>query len=234
MTGWPVSFTIVIRSTFQPRHLPVISEATLAEAASHLLINPKDFFRVRVTEALANLNLSVPGTVESYLVNLLCEFINPGDIETANGLKLSALDTPLAIMLKEASEAPPNQRLRILKYLGDTSLYISGFFQDYFNRKTYDASYFSSVGASAYENVSLLMRDQHGDRHFSAIYRDLAYHFADLVEVLAEVSESPDENRPVDILAVYDRWNRSPSERLRRILGRFGIIPVSSPTRDEQ
>ncbi len=206
----------------------------MADAASNLLVNPQDFFRVRVEEALANLNLSVPDPVESYLVNLLCEFINPSDIETANGLKLSALDTPLAIMLKEATEAPPNQRLRILKYLGDSSLYISGFFQDYFNRKTYDASYFSSVGASAYENVSHLMRDQHGDRHFSAIYRDLAYHFADLVEVLAEISESPDENRPVDILAVYDRWNRSPSERLRRILGRFGIIPVSSPTRDDQ
>ena len=205
----------------------------MADAAPNLLINPQEFFRTRVAEALANQKISLPDPVESYLVNLLCEFINPTDLETANGLKLSALDTPLAIILKEATEAPPNQRLRILKYLGDSSLYISGFFQDYFNRKTYDVGYFRSVGASAYENVSVLMRDQHGDKHFSTVFRDLAYRFHDLVEVLAEISESPGENRPVDILAVYDRWTRSPSERLRRILSRFGIVPVSSSNRDD-
>lgn len=205
----------------------------MADAAPNLLINPEEFFRTRVAETLASQNLSLPDPVESYLVNLLCEFINPTDLEMANGHKLSALDTPLAIILKEATEAPPNQRLRILKYLGDSSLYISGFFQDFFNRKTYDAGYFRSVGSSAYEHVSFLMRDQHGDKHFSSVFRDLAYHFQDLVEVLAEISEAPGENRPVDILAVYDRWTRSPSERLRRILGRFGITPITSSLRDD-
>jgi hypothetical protein len=77
------------------------------------------------------------------------------------------------------------------------------------------------------------MRDQHGDKHFSTVYRDLAHRFQDLVEVLAEVSELPGENKPVDILAVYDRWTRSPSDRLRRILSRFGIIPISSSNRDD-
>jgi hypothetical protein len=208
-------------------------EAPLADAELNLLINPKEFFQSRVAEALANQNISVPDPVEAYLVNLLCEFINTSNLETPSGVKLSALDTPLALMLKEATEAPPNQRLRILKYLGDSSLYISGFFQDYFKRKTYDVGYFSSVGASAYENVSVLMRDQHGDKHFSTVYRDLAHRFQDLVEVLAEVSELPGENKPVDILAVYDRWTRSPSDRLRRILSRFGIIPISSSNRDD-
>jgi hypothetical protein len=122
-------------------------EAPLADAELNLLINPKEFFQSRVAEALANQNISVPDPVEAYLVNLLCEFINTSNLETPSGVKLSALDTPLALMLKEATEAPPNQRLRILKYLGDSSLYISGFFQDYFKRKTYDVGYFSSVGA---------------------------------------------------------------------------------------
>src|SRR5688572_23703950 len=98
-----------------------------------LMVRPQEFFRERVVEAKTQLKVEVPDEVEFYLVNLLCEFINPARIETVAG-ELSALDTPLAIMYKQAVEAPPSQRLRIYKYLGDTSLYISGFFQDFFNR----------------------------------------------------------------------------------------------------
>lgn len=205
----------------------------MGDPASNFMINPQDFFRDRVAEALANQRVSVRHPVESYVVNLLCDFIHLSPLETASGHQLSALDTPLALMLKEAREAPPSQRVRILKYLGDTSLYIAGFFQDYFNRKTYDVHYFSAVGASAYDNVAAIIRNQHGDKHFASVYSDLSQHFQTLVEVLAEVSEAPDENRPIDILAVYDRWNRTQSERLRRILSRFGIIPVKAPLRDD-
>lgn len=205
----------------------------MGDFSPNLVIDPQEFFRNRVAEALANQKLSVRDPVESYIVNLLCDFIHPSRLETVTGGSLSALDTPLAMMLKEAMEAPPTQRVRIFKYLGDTSLYIAGFFQDYFNRKTYDVGYFCSVGASAYENVAVLIRDSHGDKHFASVFNDLAQHFHLLVEVLAEVSESPEENRPVDILAIYDRWNRTQSERLRRILGRFGIVPIPTNVREE-
>jgi hypothetical protein len=137
-------------------------------------------------------------------------------------------------MLKEAVEAPPAQQLRIFKYLGDTSLYYAGFFQDYFNRKAFNLDYYIALGASAYSNVSVLMRDQHGDEQFTEIYAGLAEKFDAIVEVVAEVSETPGVAKPVDILAIYDRWTRNHSDRLRRILNKVGITPIPIPVRDKQ
>ena len=197
------------------------------------LVKPEEFFREKVSKAIVNQKVQIGDDLEFYLVNLLCEFIVPGKLETLAG-EMSALETPLAIMLKEAMEAPPATRLKIFKYLGDTSLYFAGFFQDYFNRKTYDISYYIALGSSAYNNVSVLMRDHHGDDQFTVMYNGLADRFRDLVEVVAEVSETPGDTRPIDILAIYDRWNRNNSDRLRRMLNQVGITPVSVPFREKQ
>jgi hypothetical protein len=199
----------------------------------NLTVKPQEFFREKVTSALANQRIKVGDDVEFYLVNLLCEFIAPGKLETVVG-ELNALETPLAIMMKQALEAPPVQRLRIYKYLGDTSLYVAGFFQDYFNRKAFDIGYYISLGASAYENVSVLFKDQHGDENFRIMYNDLAAQFQALVDIVAEVSEIPGSDKPLDILAVYDRWTRSNSERLRKMLHKVGITPIMTPFREKQ
>lgn len=198
-----------------------------------LLVKPQEFFREKVTEAIANQKVAIDDSVEFYLVNLLCEFITPSKLETVTG-EMNALETPLALMMKEAMEAPPHAQLRIFKYLGDTSLYVAGFFQDYFNRKAFDISYYIALGSSAYSNMSVLMRDQHDDDHFTNMYGNLADKFRDLVEVVAEVSDMPGNQRPMDILAVYDRWNRNNSERLRRMLNKVGIQPISVPFKDKQ
>lgn len=206
----------------------------MGEAQVKLMVAPQEFFREKISEAMQNQKIEVGEDIEFYLVNLLCEFIHPGKLETFTG-ELDALETPLAMMLKQAVEAPPAQRMKILKYLGDTSLYFAGFFQDYFNRKTFDIGYYIALGQSAYGSVSTLMRDTHGDKHFGEMFTSLSERFPHLVEVVAEVSETPGNARPVDVLAVYDRWTRSNSERLRKLLHKLGIMPIPNPNpRDKQ
>jgi hypothetical protein len=190
-----------------------------------LLLTPEAFFQEKVSHAVQNLRIEMDNHVEFYLVNLLCNFIDPQKQlppQTEGGF----LDTPLALLLKQAAESPPQQRLRILKLIGDTSLYMSGFFQDYFNRKVFDIGYYIAIGSSAYNTASNIVREQHNDEHFYGIYRELAENFVKFVDVVAEVSDVPKENKPIDILAVYDRWARSNSARLRRILEQAGIQPV--------
>lgn len=201
---------------------------------NNLLVGPHEFFREKITTAAANQKLSISDDVEFYLVKLLCDFIAPGRLETVEG-ELNALETPLALMLKQAIEAPPAHKLRIYKYLGDTSLYFAGFFQDYFNRKAFDIDYYITLGSTAYENVSAIMRDQHNDEHFRATYRKMATEFHKLVELVAEVSELPENvAKPIDILAIYDRWTRNNSDRLRLKLQNVGITPIPNLPRDKQ
>jgi hypothetical protein len=133
------------------------------------------------------------------------------------------------MQLKEAIEAPPERRSSIFKSMGDTSLYVAGYFQDYFNRKTFDISYYITMGQGAFENLSELMRREFSDPHFAEIYQEIAHRFYDLVEVLATVSDAPGSDRSDNLLAIYDRWNQTQSERLRKILEENGIeaIPVT-------
>lgn len=201
--------------------------------AVNLVVKPQEFFRERITEAKAKQRAVFGDDIEFYLVNLLCDFIAPGKLETVEG-ELDALGTPLALMLKQALEAPPVTQLRIYKYLGDTSLYVSGYFQDYFNRKAFDISYYITLGRSAYDNVSTIFRDHHGDETFAAMYSDLAAQFSTLVDVVAEVAEQPGADKPIDLLAVYDRWTRTQSDRLARILHNAGITPIATPYRQKQ
>ena len=197
-----------------------------------LLVSPQEFFRGRVTEASSNLKLMLGEDIEFYLVKLLCDFIEPEKIvEPIAEDYANPLEAPLALMLKKAQEtSTPEQKIRIFRILGDTSLYVAGYFQDYFNRKTFDISYYMNMGSSAYSSISDLMRE---DRT-SAVYTELAEFFPQLVDVVAEIADVNDPSDNKDLLSIYDRWNRAPSPRLRKILSEAGIKPVKVPTKFEQ
>lgn len=205
----------------------------MANAALQLLTTPQEFFHEKVTHASSSLEIKLDEQLEYYVVNLLCEFVTPDKLNQNLGKDVDVLDTPLAFFLKQALEASPNDQVKLYKRLGDTSLYFAGFFQEFFNRKSYDIDYYISMGRSAYQSLSSIMRDRHRDEHFTGMYGKLSDRFPDLVEIVAEVSDVPAGDRPVDILAVYDRWTKSQSTRLRRALERVGIRPVPTGGKDE-
>ena len=191
-----------------------------------LLINPTEFFREKVTSAIGNQKLELNEEIEFYLVNLLCEFINPEKINSV--LDEDILETPLALILKKALESPQqDEQIKLYKVLGDTSLYVSGYFQDFFNSKTYDIDYYITLGSSAYHNVSSLMRDGCSKgKQFPQIYHSLSHNFPKLVEVLAEVADLLGNSENANLLALYDRWTKNQSERLRKKLEESGIEPI--------
>lgn len=189
-----------------------------------LILHPQEFFKEQVSYALAQHNIKAEPEVEFYLVNLLCNFIDPSKSGFTQGDE-SLLDVPLALQLKNALEAPANMQHQILKNMADTSLYIAGYFQDYFNRKAFDINYFITLGSSAYESVGNLLKDKGENR--STIFFALADKFGDFVEVYAIISDQLGFSGPENILATYDRWimNQN-SDRLRKKLEKSGINPI--------
>jgi hypothetical protein len=194
--------------------------------------SPVDFFRDQVTNAAQSLQLRLNDDIEFYLVNLLCEFINPAQLNIDEDM--AVLDTPLAFMLKKAIESTPDIQIKVYKRLGDTSLYFAGYFQDYFARKSFDVSYYINMGAAAYNQTSTLMRTHKNDRHFSQVYLSMAQDFRSLVNLVAEVSESTPLARNRDLLTTYNRWQHTQSGTLRKILEEEGINPVPFPNKDPQ
>jgi hypothetical protein len=192
-------------------------------------VKPQEYFREQVNRATSTLKVDIDDQVEFYLVNLLCDFIDISKVNKDLGVT-DILGTPIAMMYKNAVEAPPEQSLRLFRRLGDTSLYIAGFFQDFFNRKTFDIGYYISLGSTAYDSVSSILRSvaKREDAR-SETYLKMSEDFTTLVDVVAEVSADP--TQPIDVLAVYDRWNRCKSDRLRRKLEQIGINPVEVKTK---
>lgn len=200
-----------------------------SQAAPKLLttdVNPTRFFHERVVEAQARQNVRLPENVEFYVVNLLCEFLRQGN--TATGQEGDCL----ALILKKALESERGEQVLLYKRLGDTALYFSGFFQEYFNTKCFDVGYYKTMGENAYGQLANIMRKKTSyEATMSDVYRDLAKSFGQTVDVLMDVSEHTQSQgqggaAARGTLSVYDAWLSTASEKLEKELIRRGIHPV--------
>lgn len=184
-----------------------------------LTISPAEFFKGMIGDAQQKSGITLKEDMEFYLVNLLTDFIS----------KSHDTSTPLAFLLKESIESDPEKRMRILKILGDQSLYFAGFFQDSFNRKAIDLDYFIRMGAGAYASLAEIHEvRQSSGTDLPGLYHRLSLSFGDAVEIIAHVSENSMGQTTSNLLAIYDRWAKSPNDRLRKKLLENGIDPIFS------
>jgi len=185
----------------------VLAKTTLAE-----------YFHDAVRATIADMGLKTSQHAEFYLVELLSKFAEQQE---------STLDEPLAILLKRALESPPDQRVRLLRQMGDTSLYISGFFSESLSRKLIDVDYYIHMGRSAYHQLSGMMQRHRSGDVFEWLFDELSDKFVPFVEVLAEISEQTSLTSNKNIIALYERWLRTKSKRLQKKLSIHGVITDS-------
>jgi hypothetical protein len=157
--------------------------------------------------------VSISTSTEVYLVHLLTGFVHV----TAD----AALGQPLVQRLAEALEAPStSERFRRFRALGDSALYISGFFSDHLSRRGVSRGYVVAMGGRAYVAAS----DVGGD-----MFAELAEGFDDLAQVLDEVRETTSLRTPQDIVRLYERWRRTRSPSLAERLEAEGVFPQEAP-----
>ena len=187
-----------------------------------------EFFRDQVGEASSKAGLNLPEATECYLVNMLCDFSKPDCV-----VKLQ--QEPLALIYKNAVDAlTPGEQADSFKRLGDVALYMAGFFSDFIDRSLVDIDYYISMGGGAYSSLSSLIGTQRQGEMFGELYMDLAEKFAALVEVLNVISEATSMHNPreADLLKLYERWSRTGSERIERLLYERGLMPKGRLPKD--
>src|SRR5207248_9054211 len=168
----------------------------------------REFFRDLLQRALENQRARVQPFTELYVVNLLHEFLL-SEALYVQGDDGTWQQKPLAFLLKEAlAEAGP-ARVRMLKRLGDTSLFISGFFPDSLARRSslVDVDYYIAMGGRAYDAVARQMRER-------SLWEELADKFRLLVDLLNEVSERTLASTDAGLLRLYERWMKTGHGRL--------------------
>lgn len=189
--------------------------------------NLREYFRDMLGTAIQRQRLQVAQVTEFYLVNLLSEFLSTENLFRSSeegGTNLA--DEPLAFMLKRAQEQQGFERIRELKRLGDTSLYISGFFGDSLGSKLVDIDYYVAMGGRAYSALSEMF---HGD-NVGPLYEELSVKFLRLVDLLGEVSDRTVFKTNMGLVRLYERYVKTGSERVAKLLAEQGVLP--SKTRD--
>lgn len=192
---------------------------------SRLILSPDlgEFFRQEVADAKDQLRISLNDTTEFYLVNLLCDFSRKDQGPSVG-------DEPLALIYKRAMEAAPAERFTLLKNLGDLALYVAGYFVEFVERSMVDVDYYVAMGGSAYGSLSSMVSNRKNGENIAELYTQLAKRFDELVDLLNEVADRQRDNsaKDTDLLRLYERWTRTKSSRIQRLLTERGMFPAGS------
>lgn len=187
------------------------------------------YFAEIVIKAVEYQSVSITEGAQFYIVNLLSEFALSDRLfhwDQENGrLEQEAL----ALLLARARSAPVPERVRLLKRLGDSSLYISGFFAESLARSLVDVEYYISMGGGAYGSLSDLYRVRPGPPSVAQLFAELSLKFRDLVDVVSRVSEqaNPFCATNESLLRLYDIWIRTGSPRVAEKLRANGLEPAA-------
>jgi hypothetical protein len=166
-----------------------------------------EFFYEVVNDALGEVKLTATVPASWYLVGMLGEFT-----------RARLPDEPLAVKLAQSHEALPAERVRCLKEVGDTSLYVAGFFAQSLSRKLVDADYYIGLGRGAYAELAGRLNG-----NLTEVYRELADNFPGFVDVLTEVRRRVDF-AGCDVVKLYEQWLRGRDLWIEKKLRALGVF----------
>lgn len=141
------------------------------------------YFREALDAAIRTSNVVVTEHAQVYVVHLLNEFSRS---EKAFAGVDHGEKPIMAHMLERAYEAESREALRIFRHLGDTSLYLLGFFKESSKNRIVSDTYYKDMGAQAYSCASDLSR-AYAAQH-AAIFQELAENFGDFVRVMENIA----------------------------------------------
>lgn len=137
------------------------------------------YFREALLAALRQSNIVITEPAQVYMIHLLNEF-------SRSEVVFAGLDhghkPNLVGMLERACEADNREALRIFRHLGDTSLYLLGFFKESNKNRLVSETYYRDMGSNAYSCASDLSR-LHAAQN-AAIFQELAENFGAMVTIL--------------------------------------------------
>jgi len=184
-----------------------------------------EYFKEAVEDATERLKVEISDNTEFYVVDLLSRYTN---INTLTSTELVSEEKTFAQLFMESYELKTEGRARILKYIGDTTLFLTGFFSDSFQRCLVDVDYYASLGQISYRNLLDLVAVRVVRWGLEEVFDELSGKFFQLMDVLAEVSEASGPRHAADLLRIYERWLRTRSKRDEKLLRKMGIIPTET------
>jgi len=181
-----------------------------------------EWFREMLADGLSHRRLEIQEVTEFYLVNLLAGFLERERlfVENEDG---TVTAEPLALILLRALEGDRRTRVAGLRRLGDTALFVSGFFGDSLARSIVDVDYYISMGERAYGSLA------DTERGLDGLYGELAARFGQFVDLFAEIAELSDLRSNRGLVRLYERFLATRDARVGQLLRDRGVALFSGP-----
>lgn len=190
----------------------------------------RDYFRESIGAAIDNQGVDVDPHAAHYVVNLLTLFSRSEDLYEDHGDAYGL--RPLALMMADAVDAKTReQRSTCLQRVGDVALFIAGFFAEGLAHHVVDLDYYIGMGGTAYGSLSDEIRGTARGRAMADVYRELAYKFQIVVDVLNEVRENASQSSSLNLLRTYEIWRKTGSRRAAMLLKQNGVETLPGPHR---
>ncbi len=172
------------------------------------LTSSQDFFREAIDNALTTRHIVTNPPVKNYLVDLLNRYVFTENLFSETDVNSKKTTETLAEMYLKAASAERKTRIELLQKLGDTSLYISGFFGESLQRKIVDIDYYIEMGGTAYSTLSQCFSENSKAQMFEEISRK----FIVFVDVLSFISNKSQADNNVNLLRIYEKYLRTGSD----------------------
>lgn len=192
-----------------------------------IVIDPKGFFHEAVEDAFAQRKLQTFPLVRQYIANLLEHYMITDHLFDASNDSGKKRYPTLAEMYLTATNTETGVRIDLLKKLGDTSLYVSGFFGESLQRKIVDIDYYVNMGGMAYGSLSGFVKED----TYRKVYEEFSTRFVEYVDVLTLLSQKMMVQSDENLLRLYDNYLRTGSELAKDTLIEKGINPVPKNTK---
>ncbi len=175
--------------------------------------NMQAYFQEALSQALSRSNSTLSQEAQAYLVHLLTDFARSDRVYAG----VNRGEEPvLVLLLERALESPPAEANRIFKQIGDSTLYLSGYFGEKTQASGVSNSYYMAMGEDAYYRLAQNTR--------VAVYNELSNRFERLVFLLRQVSLHDRKASPEEILGWIEQYQQSKKPELQALLAINGVF----------
>jgi hypothetical protein len=178
------------------------------------------FFREAVVSVCQRRTYVTTTAAESYIAGLLADCAHARTTCIAS-------DKPLTLMLADALSSSGSERFDRLRRMGDSVLYMAGFFGEHLQHRGVEQSYVEELGARAYATAGRMLFIDRADQN--GVFGELAerFHmFVSLVHDVAETLRVGAARSQRALVELYERWLNGGGDSLASALATYGLVPL--------
>jgi hypothetical protein len=186
-----------------------------------------DFFHQEIEKISRRHGLQLNPAVQQYLSEVLVKFASTQELKLTHPTEEKTL-TPTQFWL-EIQKLPISQQFLALQFLGDYSLFTTGFFNDHVNKSLLDMDYFQALGGQAYYRAGEIRETLATERALN-VYFSLAESFTRFSEMFSELFDQTLLHSTDGAIKLFEKWQQSGSEHLTRLLREDGFYIGKKPS----